>query len=227
MLTTSRHIHLDGRFTLSIVLLTPHLFPKKTIKRQLSMKSYRFKVVMIGDSGVGKTALVSRMTEDSFNQAHVPTIGSQFSAIPQNIRGRQAVLEVWDTAGQEVYRSLVNFYTREAKGAFLAFDVTSLASFQSLSGWVDFINESKDVKIILVANKCDLDAQRAVDSETVRQFAASKGIEVFETSALTGQGVSDAFGKMAEVLLENAGDLDEGETIPVNLTGQKQGKRCC
>lgn len=190
------------------------------------MRAYRFKVVMIGDSGVGKTSLVSKITEDSFNSAHVPTIGSQFSAIPQNIRGRQAILEVWDTAGQEVYRSLVKFYTREAKGAFLVFDVTNQASYQSLSEWISFINESKGVKIILVANKADLEDKRVVDSEKLKQFAASNGIDVFETSALTGQSVSDTFSRMAEVLLEGAGDLDESETVQVNPT-QPQKKRCC
>lgn len=191
------------------------------------MKAYRFKVVMIGDSGVGKTSLVSRITEDTFNSAHVPTVGSQFSAIPQNIRGRQAVLEVWDTAGQEVYRSLVSFYTREAKGAFLVFDLTNLASYQSLPQWIDFINQSNGVHIVLVANKADMEDKRVVDSDKLAQFAASKGVEVFETSALTGQGVGDAFSKMAEVLLEGAGDLDESDTVVLTGTGQKQKKRCC
>jgi hypothetical protein len=111
------------------------------------MEDPHYKVVMLGDSGVGKTALVNRISEGVFTDSHVPTVGSQFIALPLDLGGKKLTLELWDTAGQEVYRSLVGFYTREAIG---------------------------------FANKVDLDAQRVVSSDVIRDFVRAQGIEIIE-----------------------------------------------
>ena len=188
-----------------------------------------FKVVMLGDSGVGKTALVNRISEGVFNEAHVPTVGSQFIALPLEVNKRKMTLELWDTAGQEVYRSLVGFYTREAKGAFLVFDVTSEQTFNSLSEWVKFANEATPgVKIILFANKCDLEDQRTVQTAQIKQFAQTNNIDFIEGSAKTGQNTVDAFERMGEMMLSTEAAVQPKLDIIDDKKSEKDKQnKCC
>jgi small GTP-binding protein len=166
------------------------------------MPERRFKVVMIGDSGVGKTALVNRMSDDRFAPSHVPTVGSQFVTVSLTVDANDLVFELWDTAGQEVYRSLVSFYARDAKGAFVVLDITSTSSFNGLGEWVSFIRrESPSVKILVFANKTDLAGERRVNVQDIRDFAEANAVEFFEGSAKTGENVADAFERMGEELL--------------------------
>jgi small GTP-binding protein len=171
-------------------------------------EEHRFKIVMIGDSGVGKTAVVSRMSHSAFLPNHVPTVGSQFVTIEFTVEEQHLIFEVWDTAGQEVYRSLVGFYARDAKGAFLVFDVTSQNSFASLPNWIKFIqSESPAVKVIIFGNKTDLSGHRRISANQAQEFASANQCAYVEGSAKTGMGVSDAFGKMGELLLAASGDF--------------------
>ena len=182
-----------------------------------------YKIVMLGDSGVGKTALVTRISESVFTEESTPTVGAQFIPLPVEIDKRKLTLELWDTAGQEVYRSLVGFYTREAKGAFLVFDVTSDASFQGLSEWIKFVTEqAPNVKIIIFANKCDLD-NRAISSDAIKEFANSHGIDVFEGSAKTGQSTVEAFEKMGEMMLDSEGNA--ASQIAIETPGDPKKKK--
>ena len=117
-----------------------------------------FKVVMLGDSGVGKTALVNRISEGVFNEAHVPTVGSQFIALPLEVNKRKMTLELWDTAGQERYRSILPLYTQNSSGILLVFDISSSQPLQYIHHWLEYIKEnvSKKIPIFLVGNKYDL-----------------------------------------------------------------------
>jgi small GTP-binding protein len=190
-----------------------------------------YKVVMLGDSGVGKTALVNRISEGAFSESHVPTVGSQFIALPLEVNSKRMTLELWDTAGQEVYRSLVGFYTREAKGAFLVCDVTNDQTYQGLPDWIKFVNEqAPGVKIIIFANKVDLDEQRVIPSDKIAEFAKSNGVELVEGSAKLGQNTTDAFEKMGELMLST----NSSSAVPVSIAaddlGKKRGKKeggCC
>jgi small GTP-binding protein len=185
-----------------------------------------YKVVMLGDSGVGKTALVNRISEGVFVDSHVPTVGSQFIALPLEINKRKMTLELWDTAGQEVYRSLVGFYTREAKGAFLVFDVTQESTFEGLPEWIKFVNEqAPGVKIIAFANKTDLEDQRVVSAERIQQFGASQKVEVIEGSAKVGQNTTDAFEKMGELVVSSESNVAAAVTIKAETKKKKKG--CC
>jgi small GTP-binding protein len=186
-----------------------------------------YKVVMLGDSGVGKTALVNRISEGVFTDSHVPTVGSQFIALPLEINKRKMTLELWDTAGQEVYRSLVGFYTREAKGAFLVFDVTSETTFEGLPEWIKFVNEqAPGVKVVIFANKCDLESARVVASERIQAFAASQKVELIEGSAKLGQNTTDAFEKMGEMMMSSESNVAAAVTIKEE-SGKKKKKGCC
>jgi small GTP-binding protein len=185
-----------------------------------------YKVVMLGDSGVGKTALVNRIAEGAFTDAHVPTIGSQFFALPLDFENHRMTLELWDTAGQEVYRSLVGFYAREAKGAFLVFDVTQDGTFDGLSEWIRFAEErAPGLKIIIFANKIDLVDARAIESEAIHKFATSHQVECIEGSAKTGQGTVDAFEKMGELMLQITTPVPDVVTIRPDR--KKDKGTCC
>ena len=188
-----------------------------------------YKVCMLGDSGVGKTALVNIVSDNVFTEPHVATVGSQFIALPLEIGKDKITLEVWDTAGQEVYRALVGFYARDAKGAFLVCDVTDEKSFQSLDQWLTFVRESSsDVKVIVFANKIDLENERVVSSDAIKGWATSHEVEVIEGSAKQSRNTKEAFEKMGEMLLESGGG-NAADTVDIQK-GEDQGKRkkkCC
>jgi small GTP-binding protein len=135
-------------------------------------------------------------------------------------------LELWDAAGQEVCRSLVGFYTREAKGAFLVFDVTQESTFEGLAEWIKFVNEqAPGVKIIAFANKTDLEEQRVVSSDRIRQFGASQKIEVVEGSAKIGQNTTDAFEKMGELVAGSESNVEAG--VAMKPPDKRKKKGCC
>ena len=210
----------------SFVYSCPIALPSEN--NRIMESSPHFKIVMTGNSGVGKTALVERISEDVFADAHVPTVGAQFIAIELSVNGNQCTLELWDTAGQEVFRSLVGFYAREAKGAFVLFDLTDKASFLDLTRWLEFVHENApQAKIIVFGNKSDLAESREVSPEDVDAFITSKGLTYFEGSAKTAQNVKDAFEKMAEMVFEKT---DRKADKSVNIKegdGNKKKKGCC
>ena len=186
------------------------------------------RVIIVGDSGVGKTSIVSRMCENKFPDAPKPTVASNFKDIEISSGTRVLVLNIWDTAGQEVFRSLVGFYAREAKGAFVLFDLTDKASFLDLTRWLEFVHENApQAKIIVFGNKSDLAESRDVSPEDVDAFITSKGLTYFEGSAKTAQNVKDAFEKMAEMVFEKT---DRKADKSVNIKegdGGKKKRGCC
>lgn len=187
-----------------------------------SNKTLTFKVVMVGNSGVGKTSLVNRIVNGTFNEQEAPTIGSQYVSVERTVENQQITLELWDTAGQEAYRSIVGFYSRDSKGAFLLFDVTNKETFQTLSKWIDFMNESApEAKIFLFGNKNDLD-NREVTEEQINNFAESNGLEWFEGSAKTGQNLEELIVNMCEKMYECFGPENKKNTVELN--SNKKGK---
>lgn len=197
-----------------------------------SRESRRFKVIMLGDSGVGKTALVNHVSDGVFNEEHAPTVGSQFLSLPLEYEGEPLTLEVWDTAGQEVYRSLVGYYSREAVGAFLLFDVTNRDTFDSVERWIDFANENAPgAAILLIANKIDMLSTADVTQEMISQLSDRTGLEVFSVSARTGQCVHDPFDRMAEILMLRRSDAEEeqeqGKGVKIDDKQEKKEGYCC
>jgi small GTP-binding protein len=155
---------------------------------------------------------------------------SQFVTIESIIEGTTMLFEVWDTAGQEVYRSLVGFYARDARGAFIVTDLTSMAAFQSLSNWVKFIrDEAPAVKIVIFANKVDLEAQICVRFEHIVAFANENRCEVIEGSAKTGLNVSEAFSKMGELMLVSIKEkqLEPGNSVLALKDKRHSEVKCC
>lgn len=134
-----------------------------------------FKIVLIGDSYVGKTNILSRYLQNEFSQDSKATVGVEFGSKNFNIEGNNVKAQIWDTAGQERYQAITNAYYKGAKGAFIVYDITRKTSFNSIDKWVTNIkaNGHPNLSIILVGNKCDLESNREVSKEEAEQLAKS------------------------------------------------------
>jgi small GTP-binding protein len=153
------------------------------------------KIVLIGDSGVGKTNLLSRFTRDQFNPESKSTIGVEFATKTVEIDGKNVKAQIWDTAGQERYRAITSAYYRGAIGAMLLYDITASLSFTSLARWLSELRENADRNIIvlLVGNKSDLAEHRAVATDEGIGFSKSENLLFIETSARDASNVQEAF----------------------------------
>jgi small GTP-binding protein len=136
-----------------------------------------FKVVLIGDSGVGKTNIMSRYIKDEFSIETKTTVGVEFGAKKLEINGNNIKAQIWDTAGQERYKSITNAYYKGAKGALIVFDITRPSSFESVDKWITELKSKcdVDVSIIMIGNKCDLENERAVSKEESLKKAEQYG----------------------------------------------------
>lgn len=156
---------------------------------------YLFKVVLIGDSGVGKSNLLSRFTRNEFNLESKSTIGVEFATRSVQLDGKTIKAQIWDTAGQERYRAITSAYYRGAVGALLVYDVCKHMTYDSVERWLKELRDHADQKIVimLVGNKCDLRHLRAVPTEEARGFAERNALTFIETSALDSTNVEQAF----------------------------------
>jgi small GTP-binding protein len=190
-------------------------------------KSWRFKVVMIGDSGVGKTSLVNYVTIGFFQYQHVPTVGSQFVTLSLDIEAQHIIFEVWDTAGQEVYRSLVTFYSRGADGVLVVMDTTRPETFSTLSNWIKSTrSEVPDATIVVFANKTDLAQTRLVATDDLQLLAAELQVELIEGSAKTGENAMAAFEQMGQILIKTASNKNAETGIDLRTSQERKGD-CC
>uniref|UniRef100_A0A5F9DSL4 Ras-related protein Rab-13 n=1 Tax=Oryctolagus cuniculus TaxID=9986 RepID=A0A5F9DSL4_RABIT len=167
-----------------------------------------FKLLLIGDSGVGKTCLIIRFAEDSFNSTYISTIGIDFKIRTVDIEGKKIKLQVWDTAGQERFKTITTAYYRGAMGIILVYDITDEKSFENIQNWMKSIKEnaSAGVERLLLGNKCDMEAKRKVRKEQATKLAQEHGIRFFETSAKSSVNVDEAFSCLArDILLKSGG----------------------
>eukprot|EP01113_Clastostelium_recurvatum_P022570 TRINITY_DN2697_c0_g1_i1.p1 TRINITY_DN2697_c0_g1~~TRINITY_DN2697_c0_g1_i1.p1 ORF type:complete len:237 (-),score=43.47 TRINITY_DN2697_c0_g1_i1:335-973(-) len=153
---------------------------------------------MLGDSGVGKTCLLKRLAWGEFNPFSRVTIGIDFACSTQMIQGKAIKLQVWDTAGQDTFKSLVQSYFRRSHGAILAYTITSRSSFTRLDGWINVLREqAPDTMIIIVATKADLVNERQVSVEEGQAYAEKHKCAFLETSAQADRNVTEAFSHLA------------------------------
>eukprot|EP00897_Mesotaenium_endlicherianum_P008626 jgi/Mesen1/7792/ME000408S06914 len=157
--------------------------------------SYLFKMVLIGDSGVGKTNLASRYAHNEFYTDSKATIGVEFRSKTLEIDGKEVKAQLWDTSGQERYRAVTSVYYRGAVGALLVYDISRRATFDNVSQWLREIRCQGDTNLVvmLVGNKTDLAHLRAVSTEAGKELAAQEGMFFMETSALDSTNVDEAF----------------------------------
>lgn len=150
---------------------------------------------MIGDSGVGKSNLLSRFVDNVFNMDSKPTIGVEFATKTTNIDGKCIKNQIWDTAGQERFRAITNAYYRGAVGAIIAFDLTKAKTFENVQKWLGELKENAEqrITVMLVGNKSDLADTREVSPELIEDYANKNKLYYLETSAATGSNVNEAF----------------------------------
>lgn len=153
-----------------------------------------YKIVLLGNSGVGKSNLLSRMNNNEFSEEFLSTIGVEFLTKVMEVEGEKVKAQIWDTAGQERYASMLGTYYKKAKGALLVYDVSDRASFNGIERWRSQLQQHSDpdVVMVLVGNKADL-SKRAVTTEEGRAFAQSNGMLFIETSAKSGSNVKESF----------------------------------
>ncbi|KAL2513876.1 Ras-related protein RABA2a [Forsythia ovata] len=202
---------------------------------------YLFKVVLIGDSGVGKSNLLSRFTRNEFCLESKSTIGVEFATRTLQVEGRTVNAQIWDTAGQERYRAITSAYYRGALGALLVYDVTKPTSFENVSRWLKELRDHADsnIVIMLIGNKTDLKHLRAVATEDAQNFAEKEGLSFIETSALEATNVEKAFqtilSEIYRIISKKSLSSDEpaptsikeGKTLVVGPQETNNKKTCC
>uniref|UniRef100_K7LVB3 Ras-related protein RABD1-like n=1 Tax=Glycine max TaxID=3847 RepID=K7LVB3_SOYBN len=160
---------------------------------------YLFKLLLIGDSSVGKSCLLLRFADDSYVDSYISTIGVDFKIRTVELEGKTVKLQIWDTAGQERFRTITSSYYRGAHGIIIVYDVTEMESFNNVKQWLNEIDRYANDTVckLLVGNKSDLVDNKVVDSLTAKAFADELGIPFLETSAKDSINVEQAFLTMA------------------------------
>ncbi|KAL6069777.1 GTP-binding protein YPTM2 [Balamuthia mandrillaris] len=174
---------------------------------------YLFKLLLIGDSGVGKSCLLLRFADDTYTQSYISTIGVDFKIKTINLDGKVIKLQIWDTAGQERFKTITSSYYRGAHGIIVVYDVTDESSFNNVKLWLQEIEKyaCANVNRLLVGNKCDLEAKRVVATASGKEFADNLGIPFLETSAKDSTNVETAFTTMAGAIKQR---MNCGPTPP-------------
>ncbi|TNN64241.1 Ras-related protein Rab-39B [Liparis tanakae] len=186
---------------------------------------YQFRLIVIGDSTVGKSCLIRRFTEGRFAQVSDPTVGVDFfSRLVEIEPGKRIKLQIWDTAGQERFRSITRAYYRNSVGGLLLFDITNRRSFQNVHNWLEEAQshvQPHNIVFLLVGHKCDLEAQRQVSQHEAEKLAGAYGMRYVETSARESINVEKAFVDLTKDIFElvRSGDI----TIQDGWEGVKSG----
>ncbi|KAI7870345.1 putative rab-2,4,14 [Spinellus fusiger] len=197
-------IHLLGLISLISLYSFSFSFSSYSYRTVFVMSSYNYiiKYIIVGDSGVGKSCLLLQFTDQRFYSGRELTIGVEFGTKFISVDGKQVKLQIWDTAGQESFRSITQSYYRGAAGALLVYDISRRETFEHIPMWLADIRKHANphTTIMLIGNKCDLDQrQRQVTLEEAEQFAKDNDIHLFlETSAKSSMNVEDAFVNTAE-----------------------------
>ncbi|EFA75091.1 Rab GTPase [Heterostelium album PN500] len=157
------------------------------------------KILVIGDSGVGKSCMLLRFADNRFTDSYISTIGVDFCIRTIELDGKRIKLQIWDTAGQERFKTITTSYYRGAHGLIIVYDITSMESFNSIKRWLIDVDRfaSPSVLKLIVGNKCDLNSKRAVDFKVAKKFSDDLNIPILETSAKDSTGIDDAFTQLA------------------------------
>ena len=163
-----------------------------------------FKVLLLGNSDVGKSSLILRYVDGTWSNTFIPTIGVDFKVKTIEVDNKKIKMQIWDTAGQERFRTVIASYFKGSHGVLLIYDVTNKTSFKQLESWLEIIenNASEDILKILIGNKIDLEEDREVTKEEGQSFANQHNIQFMETSAKMNTNVNEAFEALAKIMME-------------------------
>lgn len=187
------------------------------------------KICLLGNSGVGKSAIIQRCVNNEFDRTYENTIGVCFFKHNIAVNGKFYTLKLWDTAGQERYHVISRLYYRDAKGVIIVYDITERKSFVALQNWVKEVRQlaRPDIIIAIAGNKNDLANCRAVSYADGQKYAKEIGAIFMETSAFTSQNVKELFQTMVNLMSNKDQERSNDENIPLIQTKPKQKKSCC
>ena len=196
-----------------------------------------FKVLLLGNSDVGKSSLLIRYVDQTWTEAFVPTIGVDFKVKTLEIENKKVKMQIWDTAGQERFRNVISSYFRGSHGLFLIYDITNKESFKNLENWLIEIekNASENVLKVLIGNKNDLEEERQISYDEGKMFADRNGLEFIETSAKTNNNVTQAFEILGKLMMKGAkkGNIENNKKEEKKVLTASSGKnlntnkKCC
>ena len=197
------------------------------------------KVIIIGDSSVGKTNIMNKYLKNEFLEDSKATIGVEFGSKLYKIDGHNIKAQIWDTAGEEKYKAITGAYYKGSKGAFVVYDKTRKETFESVDRWINDLKSTGDSKItiILIGNKCDLEDKREISKENGEEKARSFGCAFLETSALSGDNIEKGFEMMISEIFKKFGNeaideeelvtVERGEELKLDKKEDQKKKGCC
>jgi len=196
---------------------------------------FLFKLLLIGDSGVGKSCLLLRFADDTYTESYISTIGVDFKIRTIELEGKTVKLQIWDTAGQERFRTITSSYYRGAHGIIVVYDVTDQETFSNVKQWLQEIDRyaCEGVNKLLVGNKSDLTQKKVVEYTVAKEFADQLAIPFLETSAKNATNVEQAFLTMAKHIKDRMGSTPVGGNAakPSVAVGQSMSQNnaggCC
>ncbi|MCP9260166.1 Ras-related protein Rab-10 [Dirofilaria immitis] len=219
-----RILYYNALWTINVLLEFIIYFQTKIVIMAKKQYDLLFKLLLIGDSGVGKTCILYRFSDDAFNTTFISTIGIDFKIKTIELKGKKIKLQIWDTAGQERFHTITTSYYRGAMGIMLVYDITNAKSFDNIAKWLRNIDEhaSEDVEKMLLGNKCDMAERRVVSRERGEKIANDHGIRFLETSAKANIQIDKAFYDLAEAILDKMPVKDEGMKQPTIRPAEPQ-----
>ena len=203
---------------------------------------YLFKILILGDSFVGKTNILKRFIHNEFDSTTKETVGVEFDSKNYNFGEKTIKAQIWDTSGQERYRSVTKAYYKGAKGALLVYDISRRITFENIDNWIIDLrtNGDKDILIILIGNKSDLNSKREVNKDEAETKAEQYNIAFLETSAKNGDNIDKAFSELVEQVynanktsiekndVKVEGNNEDGISLQKDdVDEQKKNKGCC
>ena len=188
-------------------------------------------LLIIGNSIVGKTSILTKYTSKAYTESYVATVGLDFFTKDESIDGKTIRIKIWDTAGQERYKAITKCFFQRAQGIIIVFDVTNKRSFDDLKMWIDSINSQskltedlENMPIIIIGNKIDL-PKRVIDKETALNFAKEQNLEYYETSAKTGEGIDNAIKELVKKVMVYINKKNGTDNLKLNENSSK--RKCC
>ena len=186
-----------------------------------------YKILLLGDSTVGKTCFLLRYTDDTFIELHMATIGLDYRLKTIVLDNQKIVkVQLWDTAGQDKFRAITRNYYKGARGIILMYDITNIKSYDNIKKWINEIKDeiSNEVTIILIGNKIDNEKERKISKEQGEQLAKDYNVAFFETSAKNGQGINESVLYLIKKLIDTDPEMkNKGK----NLKNKNKSKKCC
>lgn len=191
-----------------------------------------FKLLVIGESGVGKTCLIMRFADNTFSEQYLSTIGVDFKVKEITVDDQKVKLQIWDSAGQDRFKNITSSYYKNSNGIIVVYDITRRETYEKAAQWIEDVRaktaETGGMQLMLVGNKSDLEEERAIPAEEGREFAHKNQMIFMEASAKSADGVEDSFNQIAhQLLLEgNKPSQNAAKTINVNQKDDTSGG-CC